>query len=72
MKRLDDQDGNVQYSALISMAEIVPKLDTGYAPGMGPFDADPDRYISAWKKWWQTEGQAKYGTPGSTPEPSAP
>jgi hypothetical protein len=61
IKQLDDADGNVQYVALISLAEILSKYEGDFAPGMGPFEQDPGRYLSVWKKWWQSEGRAEYG-----------
>jgi HEAT repeats len=62
IKQLDDSNSNVQYVALISLAEIL-KFGGEYSPGMGPFDADPQRYLSVWKKWWRNIGKARYGNP---------
>jgi len=57
VRRLDDSDGYVKYLAVISLAEIFNKYGD-YAPNMYLFDRNPGFYVSLWKSWWTTEGQA--------------
>jgi hypothetical protein len=62
ISRLDDQNATVQYSAVITLAEILRKIDKDYAPTMNMFDARPQYYVGLWKQWWDEEGKAQYRT----------
>lgn len=55
LKELDSSDSDARYQALISLADIWHKYGD-YAPGMGPFDKDPQKYIRLWKDLLQCEG----------------
>jgi hypothetical protein len=58
--KLDDPDSNVQYVALIALAEILGKYEDDFAPSMYLFDKRPGYYKGLWKKWWQEEGKYQY------------
>jgi hypothetical protein len=51
IQRLDDPDPNVQYSAVITLAELLG-ADGDYGPDMGLFDKDPHKYVALWKQRW--------------------
>jgi hypothetical protein len=51
VQRLDDSDPLVQYLAVITLAETFGKYQD-YAPGIGPFNKNPQYYRNLWKKWW--------------------
>jgi PBS lyase HEAT-like repeat len=59
VKALDDPDREAEYQALITLALMTHKGGE-YGPGIGPFDADPAKYIDLWKQWWETEGRSAY------------
>jgi len=56
IKRLDDPNKDIQYLAVIALAEIFQKNDE-YAPNMGLFDQNPGHYTEIWKAWWKQERQ---------------
>ncbi len=60
ISRLDDQNGTVQYLAVITLAEVTGKLDGDYAPSMFLFDKKPQFYTALWKQWWEEEGKGQY------------
>ena len=47
---LDSPDRNVQYQAIMAMAEL-NHASGDYAPSLGLFDKDPDKAIQLWKSW---------------------
>lgn len=55
IQHLDDSNSNIQYSAVITLAEILDKRGD-YGPNMEMFDKDPEKYIALWKQWWTDEG----------------
>jgi hypothetical protein len=61
VKALDDPDRMTEYEALITLAEITHK-GGDYGPGVGLFKPDPEKYIGLWKRWWESEGKAEYGS----------
>ncbi len=61
MRRLDDPNRNVQYSALITLAELFGKSGD-YGPSAELFDKRPAYYTALWKKWWQEDGKKQYGS----------
>lgn len=56
VKRLDDPNKDIQYLAVIALAEIFQK-NNEYAPNMALFDQNPGHYTEIWKTWWKREGQ---------------
>ncbi|MGB8475634.1 MAG: HEAT repeat domain-containing protein [Candidatus Acidiferrum sp.] len=54
VQRLDDPSRVVQYSALITLAEIFGK-GGDYGPSAELFDKNPQQYIRRWKDWWVAE-----------------
>jgi hypothetical protein len=50
IRKLDDPDRNVQYIALITLAEMFNKQGE-YAPSMYVFDQNPVYYVQLWKAW---------------------
>lgn len=58
IKRLDDPNADVQYSAVKGLAEIFHK-DGDYDPPLYMFDRTPETYRSLWKRWWTQEGIAR-------------
>lgn len=56
VQRLDDSDPLVQYLAVITLAETFGKFQD-YAPGIGPFNKNPQYYRNLWKKWWAENGR---------------
>jgi len=60
IQRLDDERPELQYLALITLAETLQKYDGDYAPSMYLFDKKPQYYISLWKQWWADEGSKLY------------
>ena len=59
IKQLDFPDDTVtEYSALIALVEITGKYGD-FAPGMGLFEADPQRYIALWKDWWYEQSRPR-------------
>jgi HEAT repeats len=56
--RLGDNDKEVQYLAVIALAETFGKIGE-YGPSMYLFDKDPGRYTSLWKNWW-AENHSRY------------
>ena len=52
IRRLDDPDRNVQYHAVIGLAEAF-QMSGDYGPGIGAFERNPDFYTDLWKEWWK-------------------
>jgi len=57
IRKLDDSDALIQYQAVITLAEIFDKKNQQFAPTIPTFNQSPRKYIEAWKKWWDEEGQ---------------
>ena len=55
IQRLDDPNRTVQYSAVITLAELFRKGGE-YGPSAELFDKDPQQYIRRWKEWWTEAG----------------
>jgi hypothetical protein len=60
IKRLDDPNGVVQYSAMITLAEIFGGREDEPTPDMELFGKKPQYYIGLWKQWWINEGSRLY------------
>ncbi|MDE3136469.1 MAG: HEAT repeat domain-containing protein [Acidobacteriota bacterium] len=58
VNRLDDPNSDVQYLAVITLAETLGK-NGDYAPSVYLFRQRPQYYVELWKKWWQQEGKAR-------------
>lgn len=56
--RLDDPESEIQYLALITLAETFGKYEGDFAPSMYLFDKKPEYYTTIWKKWWREQGAA--------------
>jgi HEAT repeat protein len=56
VERLDDPNRIVQYSAVITLAELFDKSGD-YGPNIELFGKDPQKYIRLWKQWWIDEGK---------------
>jgi len=67
IQRLDDPNRTVQYSAMISLAEIFGGRDGEPTPDVELFDKKPQYYINLWKRWWTAEGSKLYAP---TPNPN--
>jgi hypothetical protein len=67
VQRLDDDRPELQYLALITLAETLKKYEGDYAPSMYLFDKKPQYYIGLWKQWWAEEGSKLY-PPSPTPK----
>lgn len=52
--RLDDEDVNVRYIAVITLAELFHK-DGDYGPTMKTFEKNPSLYTTLWKEWWKQQ-----------------
>jgi HEAT repeat protein len=57
VQRLDDPNPNVQYSAVITLAELFG-ADGDYGPDMQAFDKNPKKYIALWKQRWAEQSSA--------------
>lgn len=55
IRRLDDSNSNIQYIAVITLAEILGK-EGDYAPAMYLFDRNPGFYVNLWKTWGDQQG----------------
>jgi hypothetical protein len=55
IERLDDPNTDVQYLAVITLAEIFGKYDGDYAPSNYLFDKRPGFYTALWKNWWSQQ-----------------
>ena len=54
--KLDSDDRDIQYEAVITLSEITGK-DDDFAPGGGLFDQNPSKYRALWKDWYQSQGK---------------
>ncbi len=54
--KLDSDDRDIQYEAVITLAEITGK-EGDFAPGGGLFDQDPSKYKVLWKNWYKSQGK---------------
>ena len=54
-QRLDDTDRDIQFQAVLALAEIYHKTGE-YAPTTPLFDLNPQRYTDLWKTWLQESG----------------
>jgi len=52
IRRLDDPDRNVQYHAVIGLAQAF-KMGGDYGPGIDAFERMPEYYTDLWKEWWR-------------------
>ena len=59
VRRLDDSDEDIQYLAVITLAETLGKYGE-LAPNMALFDKNPHKYKDLWKQWWAEEGSKLY------------
>ncbi len=66
VRRLDDPEYDIQYLAVITLAEAFGKYED-FAPNMALFEKSPRKYTDLWKKWWADEGSKLY-PPASTPK----
>jgi hypothetical protein len=55
VEQLNAADTDVQYQALITLAEMTGK-GGDYGPGMDLFERDPAKYKRLWADWWKNEG----------------
>jgi HEAT repeat protein len=55
IQRLDYPDREVQYEAVITLAEIFKKGGE-YGPDVPTFEKNPESYVAVWKRWWSEEG----------------
>jgi len=58
VEALDDRVQMIRYDAVLALAEV--EKNWSLAPSVDSFQADEQKYISAWKAWWETEGKLKY------------
>jgi hypothetical protein len=58
VSRLDDPNSNLQYLAVITLAETFGKYGD-YAPSVYLFRQRSQYYVELWKKWWQQEGKGR-------------
>jgi HEAT repeat protein len=56
VRALDDRVQFVRYDAVLGLAEV--EHNWALAPSVDAFKADEQKYITAWKSWWQTNGQS--------------
>lgn len=56
IEALQDNNRDVQYQALMGLAETTG-VTGEWAPAVGPYQQDPDRYVNHWREW------AKSGNP---------
>jgi HEAT repeat protein len=54
-QRLDDTDRDIQFQAVLALAEIYHKT-ADYAPTTPLFDLNPQYYTDLWKSWLQDSG----------------
>lgn len=59
VKRLDDNNPEVQYLAVITLWEIVRRPDE-VGPGIPMFNENKAHFIESWKRWWNETGKAQY------------
>jgi len=52
---LDDPDIEVQYNAVMGIAQRVEDHGT-FAPAYALFEQDPGKYVDYWRKWWAQNG----------------
>ena len=70
--KLGDADSDVQYVALITVAEILGKYEDDFAPSMYLFERRPQYYIGLWKQWWAEEGSRLYPSDSARATHAAP
>jgi hypothetical protein len=58
VSRLDDPNSDIQYLAVITLAETFGKYGD-YAPSVYLFRQRPQYYVDLWKKWWEKDGGAR-------------
>jgi hypothetical protein len=56
---LDSDDPEVQYLAVITLAEMTGR-GGDFGSSMPLFEQDPAKYRQLWKQWWSTEGASRY------------
>ncbi len=66
---LADPDESIQYGAMMGIARTVGAASE-WLPSRPHFDEAPRHYLDHWLNWWQTEGEALYGTTGQSPLPN--
>lgn len=62
---LDDRVQLIRYDAVLALATIEKNWEL--APSVDTFNANEERYISAWRLWWKAEGKQKYDKPSNSP-----
>ena len=58
VRALDDSDADVQYDAVMALAEI-SGASPANAPARDIFNQNPAEYLGYWKNWWATSGKQK-------------
>ena len=53
--QLDSDDVDVQYEAVVTLAELTGK-GGDFGPGRTAFGRDPEKYKNLWKQWWAAGG----------------
>ena len=65
---LADPDQEIQYGAMMGLAETTDRYNAEWATSLPKFQENPSYYVDKWRNWWDTEGKATYGeTPESSP-----
>jgi HEAT repeats len=54
IRALDDRVQLIRYDAVLGLAQI--EHNWALAPAVDEFEANEQRYVLAWKSWWQTRG----------------
>jgi hypothetical protein len=63
VKGLDDPDRRVRYHSMIALAFALNQFELGWAPDTELFENNEREYLTRWKTWWQTTGQAQFTQP---------
>ena len=58
---LDVADPDAQYDAMMALAALEGFPKDRAAPTAVAFKADPAKYLTSWRSWWNTAGKQKYG-----------
>lgn len=59
LEQMDSKDPEVQYTAVITLAEIADKGGE-FGPAWDTFQSEPAKYIGLWKQWWREEGSRRF------------
>jgi hypothetical protein len=60
IRRLDDADSHIQFSAYMALCEIVNRKGD-QREGAGGYARDRDMIVASWKQWWNDTGRVQYG-----------